>query len=137
MNSVLAEVVWLFQRAPLSCARAVGRVPGIRTLANRLSPDRVEVASLDDYFGSAGRPIGFVKVDIEDAETLALQGMSRTLQEDGPCLLIELHGGEACTEEHPALLKLREARYTVSRLGGPGESVHVLAKPKHTGAYLQ
>ena len=275
MNSVLAAVVWLFQRVPLSCARAVGRVPGIRTLANRLSPDRVEVftlakpleghrmrlewrsqkkfvfgtkepavvetirrvvrpgqlvvdvgahvgyftlllakqvgpsgkvvafepnprifqilqenvalngyrnvvlenkavadrpgqvelrisagspfdgidsivadpgpgprieveaVSLDDFFNSAGRPIGFVKVDIEGAETLALQGMSRILQEDGPCLLIELHGAEACTEEHPALLKLRGAQYTVSRLDGLGESAHVLAKPKHAGAYLQ
>jgi FkbM family methyltransferase len=93
---------------------------------------RVPTVTLDDYFAHISRPVGFVKIDIEGAETLALSGMSRILNHDRPPVVVELHGLVGRPETHPALFKLEAAGYGVSVLDVAGTRAHVLAEPKHT-----
>jgi FkbM family methyltransferase len=50
--------------------------------------ESVDAIRLDDLIE---RPIQFIKVDVEGAEGLALQGASRTIERDRPTLLVELH----------------------------------------------
>jgi FkbM family methyltransferase len=52
---------------------------------------RAPVIRLDDYFQEQGVDPDLLKIDIDGAELLALQGMSRILQETRPDLLLEVH----------------------------------------------
>lgn len=54
-----------------------------------LATRRVPVVPLD--FEPLQRPVAFVKMDVEGAEPLVLQGARRMLAEDRPVLLSELH----------------------------------------------
>jgi FkbM family methyltransferase len=45
--------------------------------------------SLDDYF--TDRPLNFLKMDIEGAETYALRGMTKLLSKQRPTILLEVH----------------------------------------------
>jgi FkbM family methyltransferase len=49
----------------------------------------VRTVALDDY--PLKRPVSFVKIDVEGAEPLALQGAARLLRENRPVILSELH----------------------------------------------
>lgn len=89
----------------------------------------VDVVKLDDYFDNCRQRVAFLKMDVEGAETAVLDGMKRILSEDRPLLLIELHGFDIYGDQHPALLKLKEAGYTCRYLGAPGAQRHVLAEP--------
>ena len=51
---------------------------------------KVETVALDDFIASRGIRPDFVKIDIEGAELLALRGMSRTLAEYKPGLMVEV-----------------------------------------------
>jgi FkbM family methyltransferase len=118
--------------------RLSSRLPqeGIDSIISDPGPGpRIKVLAvrLDDYFGSGSNRVGFVKMDIEGAEALALEGMSRILAVHRPSLVIELHGADGCAEKHPAFSKLKEAGYEVSVLGVPDITAHILAEPKHTG----
>jgi FkbM family methyltransferase len=57
----------------------------------RPTPAELEVraTSLDAYFG--GRPLEFVKVDVEGAEAAVLRGMTKLLRERKPILALEFH----------------------------------------------
>jgi FkbM family methyltransferase len=87
----------------------------------------VEATTLDDYF--LGNPVQFVKIDVEGAEGLVLAGMRRILLEDGPTLVIEVHG----EEQWRACERLRDVGYVLSDLRGrvakPGDPrlYHMLA----------
>jgi FkbM family methyltransferase len=50
----------------------------------------VDAISLDHYF-KQGKPLHFVKMDIEGAAALALAGMRNLLHEQHPIMLIEFH----------------------------------------------
>jgi FkbM family methyltransferase len=52
----------------------------------------VRVVALDEL--PLRRPVSFVKMDIEGAEPLALEGAARLLREDRPVLLSELHADQ-------------------------------------------
>jgi FkbM family methyltransferase len=74
----------------------------------------VDVVTLDDFVFSEGHPPPqVVKLDLEGGEGAALQGMSRLLREQGPCLLVELHGPQASAEVAGVL---RTAGYHIHRM---------------------
>jgi len=53
----------------------------------------VETCTLDSFvFENSGPPPDFIKLDVEGAEELVLQGASRTIGEFFPRILIEIHG---------------------------------------------
>lgn len=56
----------------------------------------VEVVSLDEWIReNHGAPPGLIKIDVEGGEAAVLEGLRRTLKNDRPTILIELHGPEA------------------------------------------
>lgn len=56
----------------------------------------IESVALDEFvFKQRNSKPDLIKIDIEGAEGLALQGMMRVIQEAKPLLMIELHGEEA------------------------------------------
>ncbi|MFQ5923208.1 MAG: FkbM family methyltransferase [Anaerolineales bacterium] len=56
----------------------------------------VEVIALDDWVArSKLTPPELIKIDVEGGEAAVLEGMSSTLKNDRPTILIELHGPEA------------------------------------------
>ncbi|HEY0306637.1 MAG TPA: FkbM family methyltransferase [Acidobacteriaceae bacterium] len=59
---------------------------------------RVEVVRLDTFIATKGvPPPNVIKMDVEGAEALALEGARSLLLQHGPLLIIELHGAEvAC-----------------------------------------
>jgi FkbM family methyltransferase len=50
---------------------------------------RVAGVTVDDHVREHGLRPAFVKLDVEGAEADALRGMTRTLEQDGPALLVE------------------------------------------------
>lgn len=54
----------------------------------------VPTVSLDGYLGAMTK-IGFTKIDIEGAESLALKGMEQQIKRDNPLLIIEIHSASA------------------------------------------
>ncbi|MCS7287388.1 MAG: FkbM family methyltransferase [Anaerolineae bacterium] len=85
---------------------------------------------LDAYFVQ-GPGLDFIKIDIEGAEFMALQGSQTILLRDRPFLLIELHGDEGQRAAHFLL----EMGYRIEDLkgqvfsGSPFPS-HIFARPK-------
>jgi FkbM family methyltransferase len=71
----------------------------------------VRTVTLDDFVTSSGFRPSLVKIDVEGAESLVFDGMSRTLTEDRPVLLVELHTAEC----HGAFLKLLDRYSYVGR----------------------
>lgn len=70
---------------------------------------RVEARSLDELIDHHRlRPPDLVKIDIEGAEGLALEGMAETLATHRPTVAIEIHGEPAA---HACLEQLRRHRY--------------------------
>ncbi len=55
----------------------------------------VEVISLDEWIEDNQEPPGLIKIDVEGGEAAVLEGLMRTLKNDRPTILIELHGLEA------------------------------------------
>jgi FkbM family methyltransferase len=94
----------------------------------------VEAVSLDEHFFGRIELISFVKMDVQGAEERVLAGMRRILSEHRPTLLVELHDIHTHGEDHPALLRLREAGYSWTFLGdfpppADAREIHVLARP--------
>ncbi len=87
-------------------------------VADGESPTAPSVA-LDGYFD--GTTVDFVKLDVEGADELAVEGMRRILAEDRPMVLIEDHG--ASTAAAKAILA--SLRYTFSEI----DDAHALAEP--------
>lgn len=112
----------LYRRLPL--AGRDSTVPGAAPGAGI----EVPMVRLDDYFAPPGVRVDFLKIDIEGAESLALDGMSGILQRDHPTLVIELHGVEARAEDHAAFAKLRATGYRVSVLERLGNRAFILAE---------
>lgn len=90
----------------------------------------VPAVSLDAWFATGVR-LNFVKVDVEGAESLVLDGMRRLLRDDRPVLAVEFHDDEAWEGRH----ELLDAGYSLERLDGsrigPGDArvYHVIALP--------
>jgi FkbM family methyltransferase len=70
----------------------------------------VPAAGLDELIATHRlRPPTFLKIDIEGAEVVAVDGMKRTIADHRPVLFIELHGRDAASR---TLRSLAGARYT-------------------------
>ncbi|MFA0733280.1 MAG: hypothetical protein LKKZDAJK_002689 [Candidatus Fervidibacter sp.] len=85
----------------------------------------VEVVALDDYF--ADRRVDFLKIDVEGAEGMVLEGAQKLLKRWTPILLISVHG---FTPTHPVLMMLKEMDYQWKALNEWGAERHVLAWAK-------
>ena len=90
----------------------------------------VEATKMDDYASRFEKPIQFVMMDVEGAESEVLEGMRNLLGCDRPTLLIELHGFDELRQSHPALRTLRNISYSFRFLEVGGAQVHVLAEPR-------
>ncbi len=88
-------------------------------IADGESPTAPSV-TLDRYFDRM--TVDFVKLDVEGADELAVQGMMRILAEDRPAVLIEDHGAPTAA----AKAILASLRYSFSEI----DDAHVLAEPR-------
>ncbi|MDW8068964.1 MAG: FkbM family methyltransferase [Anaerolineae bacterium] len=89
----------------------------------------VRATSLEQYFAQGPR-VDFIKIDIEGAEFMALQGSQTILRHHRPLCLVELHGEEG----QRAVRFLLEMGYGVEGLKGqaffgPPFPCHILARP--------
>jgi FkbM family methyltransferase len=106
--------------------RAVG---GHSRERDRLVVDGITVDDLSQ--SQPIRPPDVVKIDVEGAEVLVLEGMSRVLSERRPVLIIEMHGKNAEVER-----LLNAAGYDVENLDGleavsrAPDTVHAIARPR-------
>ena len=103
----------------------------------------VEVIALDDWIGdNKETPPGLIKIDVEGGEAAVLEGMSSTLKNDRPTILIELHGPEAA---EAAQMLLGSAGYALHamRAGYPelgeitGWKTAAVALPREKGHALR
>jgi FkbM family methyltransferase len=82
----------------------------------------VETVSVDDYLmRQIGRRVAFIKIDVEGAEDLVLQGMQNTLSTHRPTLFLEFHQFAFEAAEAEAMLTPLFARY-----GYFGRVLHLL-----------
>lgn len=91
---------------------------------------KIPAISLDQYFAQ-GPQVDFIKIDIEGAEYLALQGMRFLLNRDRPVCLVELHGEEG----QMAALYLGDVGYVLTDLSSqpvlrPPFPSHIIAWPQ-------
>lgn len=90
----------------------------------------VPAVALDSWF-SPGKPLHFVKIDVEGAEGFVLAGMRRVLREQRPVLAIEFHDEEGWAGRR----ELLDADYALNRTDGsaigPTDArvYHVIARP--------
>jgi FkbM family methyltransferase len=97
--------------------------------------ESVPAMSLDDYVAAeAIERVDMVKLDIEGAEPNALQGMLRTLEQDQPLLLVELHQAARASSTAAAVMALlAPLGYRLWRIGqrpedcGPVDEVAAMA----------
>lgn len=98
----------------------------------------VESITLDEFVFKQGNPQpDLIKMDIEGAEGLALQGMTRVIQETQPLLLIELHGKEAAktcwqilTNSGYSIHKLTKGYPQVADVSNLDWKSYILARPR-------
>lgn len=71
------------------------KLDGFDSFANSVQAgegeDGFETIAIDDYCTSQNRHLGLIQLDIEGGELAALQGAKKTLAEDGPDIVFEIH----------------------------------------------
>jgi len=135
--NALSNVV-LVNKAVMACSGTLKMAAGVDGFCSSTSAVRedgtvpVSSVSLDEYAASElpGQRIGFVKIDVEGAETSIFAGMAQVISSHQPTILVGLHGFSECGMSHPALLALRAAGYRAQFLDQPGAQAHVLARPE-------
>ncbi len=112
--------------APLhySCEWSIVRSSSVRHFLE------IQAIALDQYFAQGPR-VEFIKMDIEGAEYVALQGMRDILQRYRPICLLELHSDEG----QMAALYLDHCGYLLTDLQDqpvlkPPFPSHVIARPR-------
>lgn len=81
----------------------------------RVDGATVDVDSLDAQLADRAAPIGFIKIDVEGAETNVLRGARRTLQKDRPLVSFEALGGSQFMSHESPFDILRREGYRVMR----------------------
>jgi FkbM family methyltransferase len=88
----------------------------------------VQVVTLDSYVAGLRKAPSLLKMDVEGAELMALQGANTLLSTRRPILLIEIHGwGSPLSDEVVGLLKKHQ--YDVEILGLRNRESFCLAQP--------
>src|SRR5690606_28466374 len=69
------------------------KVSSIKSLSGQRQDWReVETITLDDYWVKVGRPkVKLIKIDVEGAESLVINGMKTLLRESSPHIMLEMH----------------------------------------------
>lgn len=125
------------QRAAVGARASMARLAFARETLNSggaflLSPDAevpdqlvsaaVSVVALDEL--ELTRPVSFVKLDVEGAEPLVVEGARRLLSTDRPVILSELHGVQlarvAGSSARDLVRQLEELGYTCHELAAEG-----------------
>ena len=101
-----------------------GKIEGIISEKEKMNGEKISVPciALDEFIIQAGnRPPQLVKMDIEGAEVLAMQGMLDLVWKVKPVLLIEIHGLAAAESVWTHLTK---ADYWIYRVGNDGKPIN-------------
>jgi hypothetical protein len=88
---------------------------------------RVPAITVDDYVGSTGRAVDFLKIDVEGAEGSVLAGATATIHRFHPTMVVELHDYEIHGTSHPVIGQLTALGYQIKPLKGGKYTAHVLA----------
>lgn len=117
LNPDLAAIVRLEKRAVSDVSGIVAFEGGDNSYVGHLASDTstsiVEVPSttIDEYRAMSGLTPDFVKIDAEGAEIRIFEGMSRTLAEVRPPLLVEIHDRDC----YDALIRMLDRYHYVAR----------------------
>lgn len=90
-------------------------------------PVVVQAVSLDDFLRERKGPIHFLKLDVEGAEGLVLQGARETIELHHPAMVIEVHHFDGRVDANPALTQLRSWGYAYRWLQRSDLTSHLLA----------
>jgi FkbM family methyltransferase len=93
---------------------------------------RIRVVALDDL--TLPRPVAFIKMDVEGAEPLVLEGAARLIREDRPVFLTELHREQlARVSAHTPetfLAKVGAMKYRAFRIENGARTQEVTSPPQ-------
>lgn len=136
LNICVHQLAVADRRAPVSFHTAPPDRTGyssIRDLgAETAAVTTVDAVALDDLLDELP-PTRLVKIDVEGAEWLVLQGMRRLIERDRPHLLCELDDGflrELGSDAAQVCRFLRDAGYDLHRIIARGELVPVTDAPR-------
>lgn len=116
--------------------RALSATSSLLRPVNATARGGVEVEAVTfDGWAPPGQRVDFIKLDVESAEGLVMEGMRETLTRYRPLVLLEVHS--TGDRESQALVRLQAAGYTLNALEsdqstppvGPDYIGHVLAVP--------
>jgi FkbM family methyltransferase len=95
------------------------------------APVEVEVTTVDDAIAASGLRPSFVKVDVEGREVDVLRGMSKTVEEFRPVLLVEVNERSAAEVQQllPGYRAERVTRRGLSSLAGGAGLFNALFTP--------
>jgi FkbM family methyltransferase len=105
-------------------------LPGTASVVNGGTSDtlNVQAVSLDDFMRDRPERVDFMKIDVEGAESLVLQGAKTTIETTHPKMLIEIHQFDASPpEQSPALRQLYDWGYRTRWIERNPLTSHVLA----------
>lgn len=82
--------------------------------------------TLDEYVADLGKPVSFIKIDVEGAEELVLRGALQTIEQYYLTLLVELHAFNK-PEDHPVIALLEAYNYQIQWVDNLTITAHILA----------
>ncbi|WP_354702481.1 FkbM family methyltransferase [Paraconexibacter sp. AEG42_29] len=110
------------------------RLASVSEDVHEVRRDVVPAVTLDTLLARHGvHRVDAVKIDVEGAELLVLDGMRETIRCHRPAIICEMHGTNAAFAE-----RMRELDYVVTNLDGPDAiatttpNAHALAVPRAT-----
>jgi FkbM family methyltransferase len=87
----------------------------------------VEATTLDEFMRSEESRVDFIKMDVEGAESLVLQGGRLTIEAQHPRMLIEVHHFDGTPERSPVLGQLEAWGYQMRWIDRWESTSHLLA----------
>lgn len=92
-----------------------------------------ESVNVDDFVGAGNSPPGFIKIDVEGAETEVLMGAINTLSHFQPLVICETHGTGAARDVYQILVENGYRLFAVGRSLTPIMSVTGMPANMHEG----